>query len=656
MPASRSRRAGTSKTSERHSRYVSTRIGNEPYRLATESRFAERWRCCHRGVRCPGRRRGRSSARAAFSRNRDANSADCPTCATIRSSISSALGEQHRLDAVEVALGQPDRDAVVRPDRLHLGPEALGQPRLERQRPRRVHARPERRQDAQPPVAEIVAEALHDDALVRRQCASGLPLVLEVREEVLGGQLVEVAARLQPLGRRGAAPGPARQVALDLAHERAQRPPELDRPPDRVAVPERQLARLAGRRRDRHPVVADLLDPPGRRAERDHLADAGLVDHLLVELADPSTDLPGLPDEEHAEQAPVRDRAAAGDRDDPRIAPALDAARDAVPDDPRLQLGELVGRVRAGQHREDALERLATERLEGRGARHHLRDLVHGPAVHHRHRHDLLREHVQRVARQGRRLDRALVHPLGDDGHLEQVAAVLGEDHAARRRARPGARLVRSAGGRGRPRSATRPGSRGRPRPCRCRARATSVATSAGSRPALSSSSMATRCSRAIEPWCERTSSSPASSLSRCARRSASRRLLQNTIVEWCWRISSRIRGWIAGQMLTRASGPAAGPPGCSSSGSGSPRRERSSTGTIDLELERLARAGVDDRDLAARGHAAQEARDRLERALGRREADPLRRACGQLLQPLQRQRQVGAALACRRSRGPRRR
>ena len=106
------------------------------------------------------------------------------------------------------------------------------------------------------------------------------------------------------------------------------------------------------------------------------------------------------------------------------------------------------------------------------------------------------------------------------------------------------------------------------------------VATSAGRRPALSSSSIATRCSREIDPWWARTSSSPASSFRRCARRSASRRLLQNTIVLRWARTRSRIRGWIAGQMLTFASGPAAGPDGCSSRGSESPIRDRSSTGT----------------------------------------------------------------------------
>ena len=43
-----------------------------------------------------------------------------------------------------------------------------------------------------------------------------------------------------------------------------------------------------------------------------------------------------------------------------------------------------------------------------------------------------------------------------------------------------------------------------------------------------------------------------------------------------------------------------------------------------DLELERLASAGIDDRHVAAGPDAAEEAGDRLERALGRAQADPL--------------------------------
>ena len=118
-----------------------------------------------------------------------------------------------------------------------------------RQRPRRVDPAAERGQQAQPPVAQLVAEALDDDPPVGRQDAGRLALLVEVGQQVLGraarrGRGVSrsraVAAR-RPLA-------PSRQVGLDLAREGAQRPPELDRPADRVALPERQLARLAGRR------------------------------------------------------------------------------------------------------------------------------------------------------------------------------------------------------------------------------------------------------------------------------------------------------------------------------------------------------------------------------------------------------------------------
>jgi hypothetical protein len=63
----------------------------------------------------------------------------------------------------------------------------------------------------------------------------------------------------------------------------------------------------------------------------------------------------------------------------------------------------------------------------------------------------------------------------------------------------------------------------------------------------------------------------------------------------------------------------------------------------VDLQVERLAHAGVDHRALAPRAH--QEPADLLERALRGRQTDPLERPPGQLLEPLEREREVGAAL-----------
>ena len=115
----------------------------------------------------------------------------------------------------------------------------------------------------QPPVAELVAEPLDDDPLVGRQGAGRVALVLEVGEQVLGRPLVEVVVLAQAL--RGVRAGPWRRAPGRASISPTNAPsarPELDRPADGVALPERQLARDAGRRADGDPVVADVLHPP----------------------------------------------------------------------------------------------------------------------------------------------------------------------------------------------------------------------------------------------------------------------------------------------------------------------------------------------------------------------------------------------------------
>ena len=173
------------------------------------------------------------------------------------------------------------------------------------------------------------------------------------------------------------------------------------------------------------------------------------------------------------------------------------------------------------------------------------------------------------------------------------------------------------------------------------------VATIARRRPSFSASSTSVRCSRASEPWCARTRSSSASSFKRAARRSAMRRALTNTIVERCARISSRSFGWIAGQIEERL-GPRVG----SSTGAsiGLPSSAMSSTGTItsiSVGLRWPASMIVTGRGrrLAIVLLATEEARDLFERALRRRQPDALRGRDGQLLQALERDREVRAAL-----------
>ena len=146
-----------------------------------------------------------------------------------------------------------------------------------------------------------------------------------------------------------------RRIGVDrLARELADRPAELDRAADPVTAPERNRARNAGGRSDDHAVAGDVLDPPGAGAEQEDLARPGLVDHLLVELADP----PAV-GEVDAVEAAVGDRPCVGDGE---LACSLATAQGAggpVPDEPRPQLGEALGRIAAVEHVEDVLELLA---------------------------------------------------------------------------------------------------------------------------------------------------------------------------------------------------------------------------------------------------------------------------------------------------------
>ncbi len=213
-----------------------------------------------------------------------------------------------------------------------------------------------------------------------------------------------------------------------LAREAADRLAELVRAADPLALPERHRARHPRRGRDEHAVARDLLDPPRRRAEHDHLPRARLVHHLLVELADAAAAV----DDEDAEETAVRDRARVRDGEATRALPPAHDAAGAVPDDARPQLRELVGRVAAGEHVEHVLELRAREVGERIRAAHELVQRVDFDLRVGADADDLLREHVERVARDLRLLDRALAHPLRDHRRLEQVGAELREDAALR--------------------------------------------------------------------------------------------------------------------------------------------------------------------------------------------------------------------------------
>ena len=203
----------------------------------------------------------------------------------------------------------------------------VADPGRQRQPPRCVNAAAPRGEHAQAPVADLVAEALHDHRLVGGHDPGRVLLLAQVGDQVRCRAPIEVVlvGELHGIG------------AHRLAREGADRPTELRRAADPVPLPEGHRARNARRRRDDHAVAGDLLDPPGGGAEQEGLARPRLVDHLLVELADAAA--VGQVD---GEQPAVGDRAGVGDRERARALPRADRPRDAIPHEARAKVGETV--------------------------------------------------------------------------------------------------------------------------------------------------------------------------------------------------------------------------------------------------------------------------------------------------------------------------
>src|SRR5688572_28301683 len=109
-----------------------------------------------------------------------------------------------------------------------------------------MDATAERSEDADPPVAYLVAEALDHDRAVGRDRAGRRLLLPQECEEVVGGSLVKRVLLCQArhrllVAQRGKLPRGA-----------SDRLAELVRAPGPLALPERDRTRYAGRRRDEH--------------------------------------------------------------------------------------------------------------------------------------------------------------------------------------------------------------------------------------------------------------------------------------------------------------------------------------------------------------------------------------------------------------------
>ena len=294
-------------------------------------------------------------------------------------------------------------------------------------------------EDADAPVAELVADALDHDVAIIWNGGCYICLVSEELQEVFCGLGIEVVFADETadggIGRKGA----------EFADERADAAPEFKGTSGLVAVPEGHFARLPGSWPDQDAVVGDFVNAPGGGAEGEDIADARFENHFLVEFADADRFLV-FAGEEDAVEAAIGDGSGVEDGEGFRAFARCEEIPVAVPGDAGAELGEFVGGIFAGEEVEDVFERRAGESGEGRGAADEGEEVVNGDdgfawelALEARHGQrgrigdggdDLLGEDVERIAEDGSGFDEALVHGAGDGGAGDEVGAVFGEDYA----------------------------------------------------------------------------------------------------------------------------------------------------------------------------------------------------------------------------------
>ena len=339
-------------------------------------------------------------------------------------SFSLLRGEMHqrrqRRRAPEIR--KPQHDSIVGRLHLHLHPrQRLTHALRERHPPGRIHAPAEHGMQNDPQRTHLVAELFDHHRTIVGHHPSGGALLRDVRSQRLRTRRIHAVARLEPRVHRIVIDVHHRELAPQLAHAMAQR----HRPRRELAVPEGHPRRRTRRGSHDDTIVLDRADTPARGAKLEHIAHTRLVHELFVELTEPRAVR-----EVHGVEPAIRNRAARDHRHHPRRARPRQSIVDAIPRYPRLELRRQLRRIFSRQHRQHLVEHRAREPVIRIRAAHEGERIACGPVVDAHHRHDALREHIERILNRARWLDVARAHRLHDRRALDEVVAE-GRDHDA---------------------------------------------------------------------------------------------------------------------------------------------------------------------------------------------------------------------------------
>ena len=241
--------------------------------------------------------------------------------------------EQHRLRERLAQLvraqerrGHLEREAVLRAEREHervvagrgleLEVERAADPLARDEPERAVDPAAERRVHDELHPAALVEETLdHDPPLARQRAERGVRRV-EIGHDLRSARGVEPGARRERGARHGRSA--RHELARDLVAQRRQLARELRAARRRLAEPERHGRRSAVRVAHAHHAGLDAADLPRRGAEQEHVAGHALDRPVFVHRADDR--VVGIGDD--AIVGGLGNRAARGDRGEPRAAPA----------------------------------------------------------------------------------------------------------------------------------------------------------------------------------------------------------------------------------------------------------------------------------------------------------------------------------------------
>ena len=182
---------------------------------------------------------------------------------------------------------------------------------------------------------------------------------------------------------------------------------ELVAPRRRLADPERQRRRHAAGVLHEYLVHLDLLHAVRGVAELEDVAGHALEREVLADRAD--AEALGVQHDVVVEL--VRDHAGVGHGREPRAFPRAQPPVDGVV----VQVGRAPaapGRVALGEHLEDLLEFLRCQVRVRLRATEGVEQLVHAPFAAGDFRHDLLREHVERLPRHADLVELAAAHAV----------------------------------------------------------------------------------------------------------------------------------------------------------------------------------------------------------------------------------------------------